>query len=86
MSDDGPQGDQPQSLLALRGVTKRFGGRTVLSGVSLDVAAGEYVAIVGDSGIGKSTLLNVIAGLEPADSGEVIFKEKKLTDYLAQIA
>jgi len=67
-------------VLTLRGVTKRFGGRTVLSGVSLDVAAGEYVAIVGDSGIGKSTLLNVIAGLEPADSGEVIFKEKKLTE------
>jgi putative ABC transport system ATP-binding protein len=67
-------------VLTLRGVTKRFGGRTVLSGVSLDVAAGEYVAIVGDSGIGKSTLLNVIAGLEPVDSGEVIFKEKKLTE------
>ena len=53
---------------------KCFGGRTVLGAVSLRVAAGEYVAIVGESGIGKSTLLNVIAGLEPPDSGEVLFE------------
>lgn len=58
----------------MRGVTKRFGGRTVLNGVSLDIAAGEYVAVIGESGIGKSTLLNVIAGLEPADSGEIVFQ------------
>jgi putative ABC transport system ATP-binding protein len=61
-------------VLRLRGVTKRFGGRTVLNGVSLDIAAGEYVAVIGESGIGKSTLLNVIAGLEPADSGEIVFQ------------
>ena len=61
-------------MLRLRGVTKRFGGRTVLNGVSLDIAAGEYVAVIGESGIGKSTLLNVIAGLEPADCGEIVFQ------------
>jgi putative ABC transport system ATP-binding protein len=61
-------------VLSLRGVTKRYGGRTVLNGVSLEVAAGEYVAVIGDSGIGKSTLLNIIAGLEPADSGEIVFQ------------
>jgi putative ABC transport system ATP-binding protein len=61
-------------VLNLRAVTKRFGARTVLNAVSLEVAAGEYVAIIGDSGIGKSTLLNVIAGLEPVDSGEVLFE------------
>lgn len=59
-------------------MTKRFGGRTVLSGVSLDVGAGEYVAIIGDSGIGKSTLLNIIAGLEPVDAGEVRFEGRNL--------
>jgi len=66
-------------VLRLAAVTKRFGMRTVLNAVSLDVAAGEYVAVIGDSGIGKSTLLNVIAGLEPVDTGEVWFEKKELT-------
>ena len=51
----------------------------VLNQVSLEVAAGEYIAIVGDSGIGKSTLLNVIAGLEPVDAGRIFFEDKNLT-------
>jgi len=66
-------------VLKLEGVTKRFGERVVLNAVSFEVAAGEYVAVLGDSGIGKSTLLNVIAGLEPVDSGGVVFQNKDLT-------
>jgi putative ABC transport system ATP-binding protein len=66
-------------VLRLIGVTKRFGTRTVLNAVSLDIAAGEYVAVVGDSGIGKSTLLNVIAGLEPVDEGKVFFQQAEVT-------
>ena len=66
-------------MLKLESVTKRFGERVVLNAVSLEVAAGDYVAVVGDSGIGKSTLLNVIAGLEPVDSGMVVFENKNLT-------
>jgi len=65
-------------VLKLTAVTQRFGARTVLNQVSLEVAAGEYVAVVGDSGIGKSTLLNVIAGLEPIHSGEIVFEEQKM--------
>jgi len=65
-------------VLRLSGVTQRFGDRTVLNAVSLEVAAGEYVAIVGESGIGKSTLLNVIAGLEPIHSGEIVFENQKM--------
>src|SRR5436305_15262343 len=53
--------------------------RTVLNAVSLDLAAGEYVAVIGDSGIGKSTLLNVIAGLEPVDSAGIFFQETEVT-------
>jgi putative ABC transport system ATP-binding protein len=60
-------------------VTKRFGARTVLNAVSLDIAAGEYVAVIGESGIGKSTLLNVVAGLEPADSGSIVFEKQNIT-------
>ncbi|HET9352093.1 MAG TPA: ABC transporter ATP-binding protein [Burkholderiales bacterium] len=66
-------------MLSLRGVTKRFGARAVLNNVSLELATGEYVAIIGESGIGKSTLLNVIAGLEPVDTGGVVFEGKQLT-------
>ena len=61
-------------MLRLQDVTKRFGARTVLNRVSLELAAGEYAAVIGDSGIGKSTLLNVVAGLEPADAGRVFFQ------------
>ncbi len=66
-------------MLRLTDVTKRFGPRTVLNAVSLELAAGEYVAVIGDSGIGKSTLLNVIAGLEPVNSGKVQFKDAEVT-------
>jgi putative ABC transport system ATP-binding protein len=65
-------------VLRLTAVTKRFGARTVLNAVSLEVAAGEYVAVVGDSGIGKSTLLNVVAGLEPIDSGSILFQAREI--------
>lgn len=66
-------------MLRLASVSKRFGGRTVLNDVSLEVGAGEYVAILGESGIGKSTLLNAIAGLEPVDAGQIWFRGEELT-------
>ena len=65
-------------MLRLTAVTKRFGERTVLNAVSLELAAGEYVAVLGDSGIGKSTLLNVVAGLEPIDSGSISFQNLEI--------
>ena len=66
-------------MLRLERITKRFGARVVLGAVSLELAAGEYVAVLGDSGIGKSTLLNAIAGLEGVDEGRILFGDHDLT-------
>ncbi|GAA5123154.1 ABC transporter ATP-binding protein [Alloalcanivorax gelatiniphagus] len=57
-------------LLTVRGITRRFGERTILDGVDLDVAAGEAVGVVGPNGSGKSTLLRCIVGADEADAGE----------------
>jgi sulfonate transport system ATP-binding protein len=57
--------------LNVRGLTKRYAGRTVLDAVNLKIAPGEFVAVVGRSGCGKSTLLRAIAGLEAPDGGQV---------------
>ncbi|SDR28608.1 putative ABC transport system ATP-binding protein [Paraburkholderia fungorum] len=59
--------------LECRGLSKQYGqGRIVLARLDFTLRPGEFIAIMGDSGVGKSTLLNLIAGLDHADSGEVI--------------
>jgi putative ABC transport system ATP-binding protein len=68
-------------MLDVRNLTKSFGGpsgRRVLDGVQLRVQPGEYVAIVGESGVGKSTLLNLIAGLDVPDSGQILLEDRDL--------
>jgi len=60
-------------MLELRRLSKSYaGGRQVLNRLSYMLNAGEYVAIMGDSGVGKSTLLNLIAGLDTPDAGEIL--------------
>ena len=63
------------AILRLESVRKRYrpDRPPVLDGIDLEVAEGEYLAIMGESGVGKSTLLNLLAGLDRADSGRVIF-------------
>ena len=58
-------------LLDVAGLAKRYGDATIFAGVDLVVAPGEFVAILGESGVGKSTLLNCIAGLDSVDEGRV---------------
>ena len=57
--------------LHIKNLSKRYGQSTVFSQVTLQVAPGEFVAIVGESGVGKSTLLNCMAGLDSWDEGSV---------------
>ena len=67
-------------MLRLSAIGKCFGERVLLNAVSLELGPGEYVAVLGESGIGKSTLLNIIAGLEPPDSGEILFEDLNMKD------
>ena len=63
-----------QVLVAFEGVTKRFGGTTALSNVSLHLAAGEILALLGENGAGKSTLIKSLAGIHKPDEGRILFK------------
>lgn len=71
MADDPQTIRHNHSLLEVRSVAKRFGPITVLNDVSLNVASGEFLTILGASGSGKTTLLRLIAGFERPDTGEI---------------
>jgi putative ABC transport system ATP-binding protein len=66
-------------LLEVQGLAKRYGDTPVFAGVELRLARGEFVAILGESGVGKSTLLNCIAGLDSVDAGAVRIEGSEIT-------
>ena len=70
--------DTNAPLLEVRGVAKRFGQREVLKNISLNIASGEFLTLLGESGSGKTTLLRLIAGFEPPAAGEIWMSGERL--------
>ena len=70
--------------ISIQGVSRSFGTFQVLDNVSLDVGSGSLTALLGPSGSGKTTLLRIIAGLETADRGSILFQEEDVTDKAAR--
>ena len=84
----------PATAASVRGLSRKFGDRTVLQGVDLDIAHGEFIALIGRSGSGKSTLLRAVAGLDREVTGQlsaagpvaVAFQEPRLVPWKKVLA
>jgi sulfonate transport system ATP-binding protein len=68
-------------VVQVRGLTRRFGARTVIDRLDLDIAAGEFVALIGASGCGKSTLLRILADLDTEIEGEVLVPVRRAVSF-----
>lgn len=66
-------------MIELQHIWKQFGSRIIFSDLNLNFQSGMVYALIGDSGCGKTTLLNMLAKLETFDKGEIVYKEKSLT-------
>ncbi|GAA2129933.1 ATP-binding cassette domain-containing protein [Streptomyces synnematoformans] len=74
-----PAAPTAPTVLSLRGVSKQFGAVAALTGIDLDVAAGEVVAVVGDNGAGKSTLVKILSGVYTPDAGTISFHGREVS-------
>lgn len=73
-------------FFAMREISHAFDGKAILKEVSLDVKQGEIVSLLGASGVGKTTLFNIAAGLLAADRGDVLFKGERINGQVGKIA
>ncbi len=67
------------SILSISGITKHFGGLTVLDGIDMEIEQGKLYQLIGPNGSGKTTLINVISGLLKPDDGKIIFDDIDIT-------
>ncbi|WEX76019.1 ATP-binding cassette domain-containing protein [Sinorhizobium numidicum] len=78
-------GHSAAPAFSFRGIIKRFGDKTVLDGIDLDVAQGQFVAVIGKSGCGKSTLLRLLAGLDRPTGGSLVIANGKAEGQRSRI-
>lgn len=71
-------------MIEVKNISKSFGEKTVLKNVSFTIKQGEHIALMGKSGVGKTTLLRIIAGLETADEGEVVIEPAAKKTFVFQ--
>ena len=71
-------------MISIKNLTKEFSGQKVLDGIDIDIEKGEVVALVGASGAGKSTVLNILGGMDTNDEGRVIIDGKDISEYTAK--
>jgi len=76
-----PDPSDGRLAVSVRGVSKSFGDKVVLDNIDLDIRRGEFVALLGPSGTGKTTMLRILTGLERADQGEVLVPDALTTVY-----
>ncbi|MDX5297631.1 MAG: polyamine ABC transporter ATP-binding protein, partial [Gammaproteobacteria bacterium] len=72
-------GDSSSALVSLRGLHKRYGTRTVLDALDLDIRDGEFLTLLGPSGCGKTTILRMLAGFEQPDAGQILLRGDDIT-------
>jgi sulfonate transport system ATP-binding protein len=73
--------EEPEAAVYVRGLRKTFGSRLIFDGIDLDIRKGQFVALLGPSGTGKTTLLRILSGLEEADEGVVLVPKVRTTVY-----
>ena len=78
---------EKQTVIELRGITKRFGKKVIANNnVSLDVKGGEILSVLGENGCGKTTLMNMLAGIYYPDEGTILIRGKTLVTGLTTAA
>jgi NitT/TauT family transport system ATP-binding protein len=75
-----PAGANKRPHVTIRGLSKRFGTTVIYDNFNLDIPRGELISVFGPNGCGKSTLINIIAGLIPADTGQILFDGMRLEE------
>jgi ABC-type nitrate/sulfonate/bicarbonate transport system ATPase subunit len=81
-----PNKGEAAPLFSCRGITKRYAGEEVVSGISLGLPAGGFISLLGPSGVGKTTLFNVLSGVDKPDAGQVFLSGEDITGISGRVS